>query len=84
MKSAERPHWLTFVDVLSKALLAGIGIWWAVTSFGRQQDQTDRNVRLQLEVQRENAAQQRLADEAKLIVSVLERFQCKGKIAGSR
>lgn len=65
-------------DVAFKMAITTIATWWAIKSFGLQQEQTDKNIRAQLELQREMAHSQREMQEATLIASLLERLECPG------
>lgn len=69
---------LKIFDVIFKSLIAAVATWWAINSFGVQQERTDKNIRAQLETQREAARSQREMQEAMLIAAVIERLNCQG------
>src|SRR4051812_20001929 len=69
---------LKIFDVIFKSLIAVVATWWAIRSFGVQQERTDKNIRAQLETQREATRSQREMQEAMLIAAVIERLSCQG------
>lgn len=69
---------LKVFDVVFKSLIAVVATWWAINSFGVQQERTDKNIRAQLETQRESARSQREMQEAMLIAALIERLKCQG------
>jgi hypothetical protein len=75
-QSKSKPIWLDYFDTFSRAALAVVGAWWAITSFYAQKAQNEHTLQIQIDSQQRALQSQREISEAQLAANLIPYVKC--------